>query len=120
MSWTTALPLSLPNPDAKTAALQLVTRDGRCADGPLIMAFNDHSLTLCDRCRTRLKLAASTDGGDTWCVSVSCTSFPSSRAYFRALVYEIDYARMKHSWKTVNERGLESSDASRLLSAGGA
>lgn len=120
MSWSTALPLSLPNPDAKTAAIQLVTRDGRCADGPLIMAFNDHSLALCDRCRTRLKLAASTDGGDTWCVSVSCTSLPLSCAYFGKLVDLGDCARMKHSWRTVYIRGALSADASRLLFAGGA
>jgi hypothetical protein len=106
VSWTTALPLSLPNPDAKTAALQLVTHDGRCADGPLIMAFNDHSLALCDRCRTKLKLAVSTDSGDTWCVSVSCTSLPLSCAYFRKLMDQFDCTRIKYSSKTVNGRCL--------------
>lgn len=52
--WSAPMPVGLPNPGSGIAAIRL-------ADGRLLMAFNDSS-----RGRDNLRLAVSTDGGQTW------------------------------------------------------
>ena len=64
-SWSQAKPLpGVPNPDAKISLLKLA--QDQCQEGPLLMAFNDHTKGLCPMCRTYLKLAVSTDQGKSW------------------------------------------------------
>jgi predicted neuraminidase len=53
-SWSSPLPLDLPNPDAGLAAIRLI-------DGRLLLAFNDSPDS-----RENLGLAVSTDEGQTW------------------------------------------------------
>lgn len=65
-SWSSPLPLDLPNPDAGLAALRL-------NDGRLLLAFNDSPTG-----RENLRLAMSTDEGRTWTRVVTLPEEPGS------------------------------------------
>ena len=65
--WSEPYALPIPNPNSKVHMMSLRPR------GELLLAFNNHrspglyrGLKNCRACRTKLHLALSQDGGDTW------------------------------------------------------
>ena len=76
ISWTSAAPIELPNPNSKINAIVL-------SDGQTAIAYNSHDRQYgLKQMRVNLTVAVSPDRGKNWAVLAQIEEVPGSRAYY--------------------------------------
>ena len=76
ISWTSAAPIELPNPNSKINAIVL-------SDGQTAIAYNSHDRQYgLKQMRVNLTVAVSPDRGKNWAILAQIEEVPGSRAYY--------------------------------------
>jgi len=76
ISWTSAAPIELPNPNSKINAIVL-------SDGQTAIAYNSHDRQYgLKQMRVNLTVAVSPDRGKNWAILAQIEEIPGSRAYY--------------------------------------
>ena len=76
MSWTSATPIELPNPNSKINAIVL-------SDGQTAIAYNSHDRQYgLKQMRVNLTVAVSPDRGKSWQILAQLEEVPGARAYY--------------------------------------